>query len=417
MDTSNYVDIAIVGGGMTGAAMALALSDTGLSVCVIEPRPPASAEAGTPPDLRISSLNQANCDFLDRLGAFDAMDASRIHPFTRLAVWEDLAGTTLPGARSRWNRTIFDASEIKADRLGVMVENQVIQSALWSCFDDIDTLSCLTPARLERLTLGEDSVRLTLDCDGVPHDLEAGLVIGAEGARSAVREHAGISIDTRPYEHKAMIVNVQTAAPTLDMTWQAFTPSGPHALLPLFAPADQPDKAWASLIWYDAPARIDALQALSFEALQTEIEQTFPDELPPIDHISGVGSFPLVRQHAERYVQDRVALIGDAAHVINPLAGQGVNLGFQDVEALSRVIHDALAEGRPWWRQHVLLEYAMKRKWANQLMMSTMDAFYHGFRHQGLPFKLVRNAGLALAGHAGFGRRRVMAYAMGLSHP
>ncbi|MCM5703613.1 FAD-dependent monooxygenase [Larsenimonas salina] len=410
--THTRYDVAIIGGGMTGAALAQALADTDLTIALIEPAPPAAFDPAAAPDLRISSLNQSSCTFLERLGVLEAIKAKRAHPFVRLSVWEELEGERL--ARRRWNQATFDARDIQHDQLGYMVENRVIQRTLWDALEHRSNVGIHAPARLETLTLDPDGVRITLN-DGT--HFEASLVVGAEGARSSVRTAANIEVDTRPYGHKAMIVNVLLDAPPLDITWQAFTPSGPHALLPLFKADEHGHQSYASLVWYDAPERIDTLSALSMDALKAELETTFPGELPAVNQVLGCGSFPLVRQHATRYVQDRVALIGDAAHVINPLAGQGVNLGFQDVEALSALIHSAHSAGKPYWAQHVLNEYALKRQFANRVMMSAMDVFYHGFKHQALPLKLLRNAGLALAERAGPGKRKVMAYAMGLSRP
>ncbi|MGL4747461.1 MAG: FAD-dependent monooxygenase, partial [Shewanella sp.] len=225
---------------------------------------------------------------------------------------------------------------------------------------------------------------------------------------SQVRQWAGIGISGWDYAQSAMLINIQTAQGQQDVTWQQFTPSGPRSLLPL--PGNH-----ASLVWYDDANRIKQLMQLNNKQLADQIRQHFPARLDSYFIVEAKGSFALTRRHAKTYFKPNVVILGDAAHTINPLAGQGVNLGFKDVEALLSVIKAALTEDKPWWSTEVLGKYQAKRYLDNQLMMTTMDVFYAGFSNDILPLKLLRNGALKLANINSPIKQTVLKYAMGLN--
>ncbi|EBA1605650.1 2-octaprenyl-3-methyl-6-methoxy-1,4-benzoquinol hydroxylase, partial [Salmonella enterica subsp. enterica serovar Enteritidis] len=232
------------------------------------------------------------------------------------------------------------------------------------------------------------------------------LVIGADGANSQVRQMAGIGIHAWQYAQSCMLITVKCENAPGDSTWQQFTPTGPRAFLPLF-------DDWASLVWYDAPARIRQLQSLSMTQLQVEINQHFPARLGAVMPVAA-GAFPLTRRHALQYAQPGLALVGDAAHTIHPLAGQGVNLGYRDVDALIDVLASARSYGESWASHSVLKRYQTRRMADNFMMQSGMDLFYAGFSNELPPLRILRNMGLMAAQRAGVLKRQALKYALGL---
>jgi 2-octaprenyl-3-methyl-6-methoxy-1,4-benzoquinol hydroxylase len=205
-----------------------------------------------------------------------------------------------------------------------------------------------------------------------------------------------------------MLINISTQTSQQSVTWQQFTPAGPRSLLPL--PGNH-----ASLVWYDDANRIKQLSQLNNLQLAEQIRQHFPSRLDPHFTVENRGSFPLTRRHAQKYYQDNVVIIGDAAHTINPLAGQGVNIGFKDVDLLVAQIANAIGCDETWWQTPVLKGYQQSRYFDNQLMMTAMDAFYAGFSNDLLPLKLLRNGVLKLANIDSPIKRKVLKYALGLS--
>ena len=286
-----------------------------------------------------------------------------------------------------------------------MVENRVLQLALWQECEKYSNLDLVCPARLINLyqPKSQEEWILALD-DG--RTLQAKLVIGADGANSQVRKMAGIGSRGWQYRQSCMLISIQTQQPQQDKTWQQFFPSGPRAFLPLY-------DNWASLVWYDSPAKIRRLQGMSMEQLTGAISEAFPERLGPVTAIAS-GAFPLTRHHASRYVIDGLALIGDAAHTINPLAGQGVNLGYRDVDVLLKEVIYARECIQPWHSLGVLKRYQRRRLPDNLIMQAGMDAFYMAFSEKLPGLKIVRNLGLMAAQRAGEAKKLALKYALGL---
>jgi len=382
-------DVVVAGGGMVGAATALGFAQQGLNVAVIEGKAPQPFHPEQPMDLRVSAISPNSVALLMRLGAWESILQMRLCPFKRLETWEH------PECRTR-----FSADEMNLDRLGYIVENRIIQLSLWQQFDDYPNLSLLCPARMTKAIPLDGGHQVELD-DG--SQLYAKLLVGADGANSQVRQQAGIGITAWDYRQHCMLINVETAFPQQDITWQMFTPRGPRSFLPL--PGHQ-----GSLVWYDSPKRIKQLNTMNADQLHEQITTHFPEELGEFKVLNH-GSFPLTRRHAQSYYKPGVVLLGDAAHTINPLAGQGVNLGFRDVDVL---LHEAEKAGKEWAKPAVLKAYERRRRPDNLLMQSGMDFFYTTFSNSLLPVKLLRNAGLKLAEHTGPVKKQVLKYAMGM---
>ena len=390
--TIHATDVVIVGGGMVGGALALGLAQQGFTVTVIEKNAPPAFDASSPPDVRISAISASSVGLLRGLGVWDSVRKMRAHAYRQLETWEWVSA-----------HVVFNAAELKLPELGYMVENNVLQLALWQALEAHERISLRVGISLQAMRREEMYTSLTLT-DG--SQIDARLVVGADGASSQVRQLAGIGIHAWQYQQSCMLISVQCAGDPGDSTWQQFTPAGPRAFLPLF-------DHWASLVWYDAPARIRQLQGMSMAQLQQEITRHFPSRLGEVTPLSA-GAFPLTRRHALQYVKPGLALVGDAAHTIHPLAGQGVNLGYRDVDALLDILGRAKAHGEEWASLPVLKRYQTRRQADNFIMQSGMDLFYAGFSNDLPPVRLLRNLGLMAAERAGGLKRQALKYALGL---
>lgn len=385
-------DLIIVGGGMVGATLACSLGNTALKIAVIEGNPPPPFAPDQPLDLRVSAISIASRRILESVGAWVNIAEMRLCPFRRMKVWEMTDGTE------------FRSRDLNYPELGYIIENRLIQLGLLQRLPAFDNIDFLSPARPKRIDYRPQGSELELE-DG--RTLRCRLLVAADGGRSQVRQAAAIGVTAWDYEQAALVLTVETAYGQQDITWQRFTPAGPQAFLPLPGPH-------ASLVWYQRPEEVRRLQSLSNGELLTAVMDGFPRELGDINRVLDRSSFPLKRQHAQHYVKEGVALIGDAAHMIHPLAGQGVNIGLLDAAALAQVVADALAARRDLGALQVLREFEVMRRRDNLTMMTTMDMFYRVFGNASVPLKLVRNLGLSLAQRLSPARLAVMRYAMGL---
>ncbi|RYU43382.1 2-octaprenyl-3-methyl-6-methoxy-1,4-benzoquinol hydroxylase [Aliivibrio finisterrensis] len=380
-------DYTIVGGGMVGAATAIGLSKLGYQVAIIEHKAPDSFDNSQSMDVRVSAISQSSVDLLNELGAWEHIKKTRVCPYKRLETWEH------PECRTR-----FHSDTLNMEQLGFIVENRLIQLGLWQEFSSYDNLTVVTPAKIIELEFFSEHNELTLD-NG--NKIKTKWVIGADGANSYVRQKAKIGITAWDYRQHCMLINIETEKPQQDITWQWFTPSGPRSFLPLHGNK-------GSLVWYDSPQRIKQLSSMTSIQLEKEIKAHFPQELGEFT-VEQHGSFPLTRRHAQKYVEHRCVLLGDAAHTINPLAGQGVNLGFKDVKVLLEEIESKGTE-----TDKALRIYESRRKIDNLAMQSSMDLFYTLFSNSLPPVKFLRNAGLKLADSSGALKTQALKYALGL---
>ena len=375
-----HFDCVVVGGGMVGAASALTLAQLGLKVAVVEKFAPQTFSAEQPIDLRVSAISLASQNLLNQVGAWRQVQQWRSCPYKRLGVWEYESAYTE-----------FNADNIAQSHLGHIAENRLIQLALWQQISAMSNIYTYCPESLLSLKQGDnaDNDRATLTLTN--RVITAKLVIGADGAQSKVRQMSAIGMTGWDYQQSAMLINVETSLCQQDITWQKFFPTGPVAFLPL--PGESPLGGYASLVWYHQRDEITRLASLSNSQLEQEVLKCFPKQLGNIK-VLGKGSFSLTRRHANTYQHKRVLLLGDAAHTINPMAGQGVNLGFKDVLALQHVIAEAIGNGEAWYDEPVLARYEKMRRKDNLLMMSTMDALYAGFSHPSPFIKAARNLAL-----------------------
>ncbi|PPI84836.1 ubiquinone biosynthesis protein UbiH [Marinobacter maroccanus] len=405
-------DIVVVGAGMVGAALATGLGQNGFRVALVDRAPPPAFDPDNTPDIRVSALSAGSERYLRSLGAWDHILRMRATPYKRLAVWDETRYPLQNLVPRKLAEVQFDAIELGAHHLGHIVENSVTQQALWQTAEACPQVTLLQGQGVASLAQSGDAATVTLD-DG--RELVAALVVGADGAQSRIRDLAGIGTTRNQYDQQAMVISVRYQGPVEDITWQGFHPSGPRAFLPLHsAGPDHPGESWGSLVWYDSPEELARLQSLDDSTLMSEIQSSFPTSLPLLTHIDSKASFPIARQHAKQYHTGRVVLAGDAAHTINPLAGQGVNLGFQDAQALQSALKEAKRAGDDLADPKWLNLYEQQRRPANRRMMLTMDLFYQLFSNEIPPVHLLRNLGLGAVRALPFARNRVARYAMGI---
>lgn len=392
--TATQYDLVIVGGGMVGACLACALGDSPFRIAIVEGRHPQDVRYEGEADPRVSAITRASQRIFSSLGAWQGMVDRRVSPFREMRVW-DAAG---PGAIH------FDSADIAEDTLGYIVENRVIQAALWERMRGFDNIEPICGATVSTLAFGTDAVRVGLSDGGT---INAKLVVAADGADSRVRSLAGIEAYGWSYDQKAVVATVKTELPHRETAWQRFLPDGPLAFLPLKAGS-------CSIVWSTAPEHADQLIRLDEADFLAQLHYAFGNVLGRMLHAGPRLALPLRLQHATDYVKPRLALVGDAAHTIHPLAGQGVNLGVLDAATLAEVLLDAGAAKRDIGACHVLRRYERWRKGDNLLMMAAMDGFKRVFGSRIPPIQWARNLGLGLTDALPAAKRFIMRRAMGL---
>lgn len=386
-------DVVVVGAGMVGAALACALGDSRLKVAIIDGRAPA-APLPDEFDLRVSAITLASRTLFENLGAWQAMRARRVAPVEAMQVWE--------GGRE----LVFNAADIGEACLAYIIENGVIQQALTERLRAFTNVQALWPVKIDAIEMNDAAATVTLN-DG--RRLEARLLIGADGAESAVRRAAGIDTRRRSLEQKAIVATVRTEQPHANIARQHFLSTGPLAFLPL-AQANT-----CSIVWSADTARADALMTLDDAAFTAQLETAFGDRLGRVVSVSRRQALPLALSHARCYSAPRAALIGDAAHTVHPLAGQGVNLGLLDAAVLAEAVLDAAARGRDIGAPALLRRYERARRGGNLEMIATTGGFRYLFGNEQPLLRRLRGAGLGLTERMPPLKRFFMRRAAGLS--
>ncbi len=369
-------DVVVVGGGVVGAACALALARTGLDVALVEGVQPAPWQADQP-DLRVYAFAPDNAALLDGLGVWNTILAARVQPYRRMRVWDAAGGGELE----------FDADRFGRRELGWIVEHGLLVYRLWAALPGAGVqIHC--PARVETMTQDETGVRLHLD-DGL--QLNAHVAIAADGAGSTLRTLAGIKVDGHDYGQRGVVAYVATEQPHQDTAWQRFLPGGPLAVLP--AGVDS-----SSIVWSLPGAAATDLLAMDDKAFGQALTNAFDARLGRMRTVSARASFPLRRLLANDYVAGRILVLGDAAHVVHPLAGQGVNLGLRDVAALAEGVRGARASGKDWSSAPRLARWARTRKSENAVAAHAFESIHRLFTSNGLATTLLRGPLLGAAG-------------------
>jgi 2-octaprenylphenol hydroxylase len=386
-------DLVVVGGGMVGAAFALACSGKGLTIAVVESRPPQRTWPAGQVDLRVSALSRASQRLLSRLGAWDRMVELGVSPYRQMHVWDAVGGGSIH----------FDAADLGEPDLGHIVENRVIQLALWERLERCPDLTLVCPASVSDLEATPAGRRLLL-ADG--RALDARLLVAADGRDSLIRALAQIPTQGWDYDQRAIVATVTPTEWHQETAWQRFLPTGPLGFLPL---AD----GRCSIVWSASGARADELLEMDTEAFSTALTSASEGRLGQVRIEGPRAAVPLRLQHAERYVEPGLALIGDAAHAIHPLAGQGVNLGFLDAAELVDALDLARARRRDIASRGTLRRYERARRGDNLAMLAAMDAFKRLFGNAIWPLAAVRSLGLDLTDRAQPLKRLFMDRALG----
>ena len=401
------LDVAIVGGGMVGAAAALALARAGFATALIEAREPPSWRAEDEVDLRVVGLAPSSIGLLHELGVWTSIRQARVGPYAHMHVWDAGSGAAID----------FDAASSGQSELGCIAENSLVQWTLWQALDAAG-VQRRCPTEVAGFEAGED--RITLDLhprrsplagDAVapePHQsqehrpragsyddgraaatLSARLLVAADGAASPLRAMAGIGTRGRDYHQRGVVAHVRTERPHANTAWQRFLPTGPLALLPL---AD----GRCSIVWSLPDEEAARVLALDDAAFCDAVGVASDFRLGRVTGTSGRAAFPLQLKLAERYDARRFVLLGDAAHAVHPLAGQGVNLGLRDVIELRDTLVDARAAGRDIAAPHVLRRYARRRRSADTLDALGFDALQRIYAWQAPPLVAMRGLGVRL---------------------
>jgi len=406
--TGQVYDVVVVGGGMVGTALAIALAsqpvDKPLRIALIEAQAPTSMPKigkNTAFEPRVSALTQASRQLLNNIGVWPHIARQRYGLMQQMKVW-DADGT---------GHIEFRAEDIGQSELGFIVENHITVAALFERLQEFDNIELIAPARIEGLGIFQQGQRnVSLD-DG--RELFARLVVGADGAMSRVRELAGISHQEKSYQQSAIVTTVKTQRPHQHTAWQRFLETGPLAFLPLRS--CEGDDHSCSIVWSLDDEELDAKLALDDEAFAATLARAFEHRLGDIIAVDKRFAFPLRQRHADLYVQPGLALVGDAAHTIHPLAGQGVNLGLMDAAVLTEELIRACQRQLELGELSVLQRYQRRRRGDNALMMGTMSGFKRLFGEPALPVRWLRNTGMNWLNELSPLKNRVAANAMGLS--
>lgn len=388
------VDIAIVGGGMVGLALAAALEETDLRIAVIESKSP-DTELNALPDVRVSALSRSSETLLRNIGAWQGIMQRRAAPYHAMEVWE----------QDSFARIEFEAQKLAQPDLGYIVENRVIQLALLDKVKQQSNVTLYMPTKCSTMAIGESEAWLTLD-DG--QALTAKLVVGADGANSWVRKQQDIPLTHWDYGHSAVVANVRTQQEHERIARQIFTPQGPLAFLPLGE-----DKL-SSIVWSTDPRRAEQLITMSETEFNKTLTAEFDNRLGLCDVQGERFAFPLKMRYARDFVTERVALVGDAAHTIHPLAGQGVNLGLLDAASLAEEVIELWQRGEDIGTKRNLRGYERWRKAEAAKMIAAMQGFKDLFEGDNPAKKLVRGIGMKLAGQLPGAKDEIMKRALGL---
>ena len=391
-------DVVVVGGGMVGPCFAaLAARDTqlgALRVALVEPAVPAPPRPDTV-DLRVSALSRASQRILDAVQAWDPVEPQAC-AYSAMVVWDAASRSDAPDALR------FSAAETGEPDLGHIVENLRVQWAL-SESPQLRRLTRLHTA-LAGLEFGEDGARLTLT-DG--RRLRAALVVGADGGASPTRELAGIARDGRPYPQSAVVAHLATERPHADTAWQRFLPGGPIALLPL-------RDGRVSIVWTTTSIAAESLVTCPAEEFSARVTEASDRTLGATTLASARARFPLALWHTREYCRPRLALVGDAAHTIHPLAGQGANLGLLDCACLVEVLSGAIAAGEDWTGLNVLRRYERWRRSENALMMGLVDGLNRLFGAEYPMVSSLRRLGMSVVARQSYLRRALIERALGV---
>ena len=392
--------VVVAGAGVAGLTAAAQLAQSAhaarMRLTIVDAASRPVFDVGGDIALRVSAMSLGSADLLDNVGAWQFVESTRACAFDRMSVWDE-AESPDGDATLR-----FDAGEFAVPQLGFIVENVLLQHALLNVLDGLD-VELRFETGIESVESRGDTHRVLVD-EG--SGLDADLVIAADGARSPVRESLGMNVSRLAYEQVALVTHLQPERDHKHTAWQRFLRSGPIGILPL-------GDGRVSVVWSTTPEQTESAMAMGDDALGTLLTDISDHVLGELRVDGPRGTFPLAAQHAEDYVRHGVALVGDAAHTIHPLAGQGANIGLQDAAELADVIVTAFDAGENPADRPVLRRYERARKGANAAMMHFMTGLNRLFASDSQVLGEVRRAGMKLFNKAGPVRERIVGVALG----
>ncbi len=386
--------IVIIGAGVVGLVLANALARANLPVTVVETSLPDLQWDNSQLDARVSAINTVSQQILMNLGVWNKIDPAAYAPLRALQVWDSSGGGAIH----------FDSADIGEPQLGFIVENRALVKALWETAASLRQVTILAPSQPFKIIHSLTQLQLQLEDQTL---IPAQLIVGADGGHSWVREEMGISSHERSYEQQALVAVVHTVRTHQNTGWQSFLPAGPLGVLPLA------DNQTTAIVWSNTLLEAQRLMGLSVMDFNEEMSAALNRRLGAMTLLTPLKMIPLVMRHAQEYVLPHLALIGDAAHTIHPLAGQGVNLGFLDAAALAQVIIEARQKQHDIGSLRVLRRYQRWRKGDNTLMLAAMSGFKQLFAQNSSWIVQLRSRGLNLTNQLDCLKNLIMRYAIG----
>ena len=393
MASSPDFDIVVVGAGLVGLAFACSMKDSGYRILIVE--------AGNPPmydgsqfDVRVNSINLSSEGYLDALGVWSLASEKRVTPFHSIKVWDSIGG----GIE-------FHADEIGEQYLGHIVESNVLTTSLMERIDGAENIEKMFDAQLEFVQAESNHVCVKIHNR---EPLTSCLVVGADGGNSMVRKMAGIACIEEPYNQRAIVAQIEVSEPIPGTAFQRFLPTGPLALLPLT------DDSY-SIVWSCSFDRVEELEKCEAREFEEQLERCLDYRFGEVRLMSGRVAFNLRKLQVTSYFSGRTVLLGDAAHVIHPLAGMGANLGLMDAAALYDVLSSSSSPEDDPWNYSSMRKYERWRKSANIPVINLMDGFDKGFRTSSQAMRMMLGLGLTFTNRLNIAKRKIIRLACGIS--
>jgi len=402
---TNEYDIVIIGGGLVGASLACALGEQDLRIAVVEAVPLDRVSQPSYND-RTVALGYGSRQIFEGIGVWSDIDVLGATAIKKIHVSD----------RGHMGKTRLDCASEGLDALGYVVETRLLGKALGRYLKKLSNVELICPAKLVSLQFDDVSAQIEISRDGTKQILSAKLVVGADGVQSAVREQLGIKTFDMNYNQTAVIANVTVEREHKNVAYERFTATGPLALLPMGDVNEGGEvQHRCAVVWTIKDKDRDASLALDDEAFLAELQQRFGGQLGKFTHVGKRVAFPLALRHAREHVRERLALIGNAAHTVHPIAGQGFNLGLRDVAVLAQVVVEAALAGEDIGDLLVLKRYAKWRRRDHVRVLGFTDSMVRLFSNNFVPLALARNLSLAATDLFPPLKKLITRQAMGLS--